>query len=156
MPDDYVQDTIVTALQTLHRFKNDNLFAWLVAILHGHIRNARRRAHVRTSVPLVSPGGEMDGGVATIEFRVEATQGHRLDIVDAIEALHTLSEADQEIIMLARVEGMLHEQIAEKLNVPVGTLHARLSRATVRLREAYDAEPKAGAACQPSRRRATA
>jgi len=34
-PDDFVQDTIVTALQGLHRFEDDNLTGWLVTILHG-------------------------------------------------------------------------------------------------------------------------
>ncbi|WP_420133551.1 RNA polymerase sigma factor [Rhodopseudomonas sp.] len=57
-PDDFVQDTIVTALRSADRFEDDNLSGWLFAILRGHIRNARRRAAIRACVPLSPPCSE--------------------------------------------------------------------------------------------------
>ena len=91
-PDDLVQDTLVTALQTGHRFEDDNLAGWLLAILHGHVRNARRRAHVRTSVPLPGPDDAADGDAgAAIEFPVAATQELPLHLNDVMTALRTLS-----------------------------------------------------------------
>jgi RNA polymerase sigma-70 factor (ECF subfamily) len=62
-----------------------------------------------------------------------------------------LSAADQEIIWLARVEELPQEQIATRLSLPLGTVHARLSRATARLRAAYEAEPKATTALASTR-----
>lgn len=145
-PDDYVQDTIVTALQSLHRFEDDNLSGWLVTILHGHIRNANRRAYVRTSVQLTPPSDGFDDEANAMEFSVAATQEHRLNVADVIDALEKLSEADRDLIMLARVDGKSHAEIAEQLKVPLGTMHARLSRATAKLRDIYNTEPAAGVA----------
>ena len=154
-PDDYVQDTMITALMSADRYVDDSLSGWLMSILHGHIRNARRRAHVRTSVPL-SPMDTADGDADTIDLPVAATQGLRLDVADAMAALATLPAVDQEIIFLARIEELSHDEIAARLGVPLGTLHARLSRATARLRAAYEKEPEAPKplACALSRRAA--
>lgn len=146
-PDDYVQDTIVTALQSLHRFEHDNLIGWLVTILHGHIRNASRRAYVRTSVQLAPPSAGLDDETNAMAFSVAATQEHRLNVADVINALHKLSEADRDLIMLARVDGKSQAEIAEHLKVPIGTMHARLSRATARLRDLYNAEPRPDIGC---------
>jgi RNA polymerase sigma-70 factor (ECF subfamily) len=143
-PDDLLQDTLVTALQSLHHYADDNLSGWLTAILKGHVRNASRRAHIRTSVPLSLPELGAEGGADAMELPVAATQELRLEVNDVVDALHKLSAADQEIIWLARVDELSHEQIAERLRVPLGTLHSRLSRATARLRDTYETGPTAG------------
>jgi RNA polymerase sigma-70 factor (ECF subfamily) len=143
-PDDFVQDTIVTALRSVDRYADDNLAGWLMAILEGHVRNASRRAHVRTSVPLVPAGTADDGHADMMEFPVAANQELRLEVNDVVDALRKLSAADQEIIWLARVDELSHEEIAKRLRVPLGTLHSRLSRATARLRDTYETGPTAG------------
>ncbi|UZE46942.1 sigma-70 family RNA polymerase sigma factor [Rhodopseudomonas sp. P2A-2r] len=139
-PDDFLQDTIITALQSADRVVDDNLGGWLMALLHNHIRNARRRAHVHTSVPLVTTDA---GDPDEIEVPVAASQEFMLDVDDAMRALRTLSAADQEIIWLARIEELPNEEIATRLGLPLATLYSRLSRATARLRAAYAAEPAA-------------
>jgi RNA polymerase sigma-70 factor (ECF subfamily) len=153
-PDDFVQDALVTALQIGHRFEDDNLAGWLLAILDGHIRNARRRAHVRTSVPLPGPGDVVNDEAGLMEFPIAATQEQPLHLDDAMTALRTLSTADQEIIWLARVEGLSQDAIAAQLNLPLGTIYSRLSRATARLRAACEAEPQPEAARPLAYRRA--
>jgi hypothetical protein len=57
-----------------------------MAILKGRIRNARRRAHVRSSVPLSPPGATDDANADGIEVPVAATQGQRLDLNDVMAA----------------------------------------------------------------------
>jgi RNA polymerase sigma-70 factor (ECF subfamily) len=153
-PDDFVQDTYLTALRSADRFEDDNFAGWLMAILHGHVRNARRRAWVRSSVPLAELVGAADDDADGVEIPLAATQELKLDIDDVMTVLRTLSAADQEIIRLARVEEWSHEQIADRLGLPLGTVHARLSRATARLRAAYEADPTAATALAPVRRRA--
>ncbi len=143
-PEDFVQDTIVTALQLTHRYEDDNLFGWLVTILDGHIRNAGRRAWVRTSVPLMQSNSTADGSEGDetmIEFPVAATQDLSVELDDVLAVLQTLPAADQEIIRLHRIDGMSHEEIAEHLDVALGTIHSRLSRATAKLRAACEAAP---------------
>ena len=143
-PEDFVQDTIVTALQTAHQYEDDNLAGWLVTILDHHIRNARRRVRVRTSVPLMRPASAANGneaGEVMIELPVAATQDLTIELEDVLAVLQTLSPADQEVIRLYRIEGLPHEEIAERLGVAPGTVHSRLSRATARLRAACEATP---------------
>ena len=153
-PDDFVQDALVTALQIGHRFEDDNLAGWLLAILDGHIRNARRRAHVRTSVPLPGPGDVVNDESGLMEFPIAATQEQPLHLDDVMTALRTLSTADQEIIWLARVDGLSQDEIATQLNLPLGTIYSRLSRATARLHAACEAEPQPEAARPLAYRRA--
>jgi RNA polymerase sigma-70 factor (ECF subfamily) len=139
-PEDFVQDTLVTAFQNAGHFEDVSLSGWLTAILHNCIRNARRRANRRNLV--LSPlDASSDGGAETIDFPVPATQQPTLDLLDVMAALRRLSAVDQEIIRLARIEGLPLEEIAERLGVQLGTVYSRLSRATTKLRAAYDATP---------------
>jgi RNA polymerase sigma-70 factor (ECF subfamily) len=149
-PDDLVQDVIVTALQSAHRYEDDNLWGWLLAILHGHVRNASRRAHARIMVPLSGP--DDDAGV--LELPIAATQEQPLHLDDVMTALRTLPAADQQIIWLARVDGLSQDAIAAQLDLPLGTVYSRLSRATARLRAACEAEPQSANARRPSYGRA--
>jgi RNA polymerase sigma-70 factor (ECF subfamily) len=152
-PEDFVQDAIVTALQMAHRFEDDSLSGWMTSILRGQISNARRRAHVRTSVPLSGPDDAADGDTEAMEFPVAATQ-QPLHLDDVMTALRRLPPADQEIIWLARIDGLSQDAIAAQLDMPVGTVYSRLSRAIARLRAACEAEPEPTDVRQPSYGRA--
>lgn len=154
-PEDYVQDTLVTALSCADRYQEGSLSGWLTAILHGHIRNARRRARVRTSM-LMPPPGTVDGNSEVIDVPIAASQELRLDLDDVMAALRTLSSADQEIIWLARIEGLLPEEIAAQLGMQLSTVYSRLSRATTKLRAAYDADPAAATMRASAHRRRAA
>ncbi len=140
-PEDFAQDAIVVALQSLDGFADESLSGWMAAMLQNCIRNAARRAHVKTSVSLYRPETGGDDSADAIDFPVAAAQGERLELVDVMEALNKLSAADQEIIWIGRVEGLSHAQIAQKLHAPLGTLHSRLARATARMRDVYETVP---------------
>jgi RNA polymerase sigma-70 factor (ECF subfamily) len=158
-PEDLVQDTIVIALQNADRYADDNLAGWLVTILHGHVRNAGRRARIRTSMPLSGPDASADGddGERMIEVPAAATQDLGVEVRDVLAALQALPAIDQEIIRLSRLADLTQDEIAARLAMPPGTLASRLFRATARLRSvcgcddpALIAKPLAG----PARRTA--
>ncbi|ABD07761.1 sigma-24 (FecI-like) [Rhodopseudomonas palustris HaA2] len=140
-PEDFVQDTLVTAFQHGNRFDDGSLSGWLTAILRNHISNARRRANRRNLV--LEPLDATGGGAGMNDFPVVATQGLALDLEDAMAALSTLSSIDQEIIWLARVDGLSPEEIGARLGLAAGSVYSRLSRATTKLRATYDAPPAA-------------
>lgn len=153
-PEDFVQDTLLWAFQRADRFEDDNLSGWLIAIMHNYIRNARRRANRRNLVltPLDATG---DCEAEMSAFPVPATQELTLDLEDVIAALRRLSAVDQEIIWLARIEGLSPEDIGVRLSLAAGSVYSRLSRATANLRAAYDAAPAAATRREnASRRRA--
>ena len=49
--------------------------------------------------------------------------------------LKRLPETQRQVILLVGLEGMRYEQVAEILNVPIGTIRSRLSRGREMLRE---------------------
>ena len=84
-----------------------------------------------------------------VDFPVDATQELTLELEDVMAALRTLSAADQEVIWLARVDGLSPAEVADRLCVQIGTVYSRLSRATTNLRAAYD-KPPAEATMRPN------
>ena len=50
--------------------------------------------------------------------------------------LATLPEDQSEVVVLSYVDGLSHSEIAEKLNLPLGTVKSRASRALWALRSA--------------------
>lgn len=56
-----------------------------------------------------------------------------------IKALMKLDESQKAIVVLRDIEGMNYAQIAEVLNIELGTVRSRLSRARGRLREILEA-----------------
>ena len=45
------------------------------------------------------------------------------------EAMKQLSDEHREILIMITVQGMKYDETAERLNIPVGTVRSRLSRA---------------------------
>jgi RNA polymerase sigma-70 factor (ECF subfamily) len=57
------------------------------------------------------------------------------------DAYLNLSEEHREVLLLVAIEGLQYEEAAAILNVPVGTIRSRLSRARQTLRDALDDRP---------------
>jgi RNA polymerase sigma-70 factor (ECF subfamily) len=130
--EDLVQETLVQALQSFHRFSpGTNCRAWLVSILH-HVRANRRRklgrevlasdvaARLADVVPFVPPIPE------------------QLTDDDVLMALRQIPSHHQEVILLCDVEDLTYNEIAAALDVPVGTVMSRLHRGRDLLRTALN------------------
>jgi len=126
--EDLVQETMMQALQSFHRFQpGTNCRAWLVTILQ-HLRSNRRRARSRS--PLVS---DPDDRIArTIPFVPPVPQ--RLSDETILSALGRLSPQYQEVVVLCDVEELIYKEIAEALAIPIGTVMSRLHRGRALLR----------------------
>ncbi len=53
------------------------------------------------------------------------------------EALRELKEDDREILLLKDVQGLAYEEIADILNLPMGTVKSRISRARLAFKEIW-------------------
>ena len=126
--EDLVQETMMQALQSFHRFRpGTNCRAWLVTILQ-HVRSNRRRARQRS--PLVEdPDNRMAN---TIPFVAPVPE--TLTDEDILSALGRLPVPFQEVIMLSDVEELTYKEIAEALAIPLGTVMSRLHRGRALLR----------------------
>jgi RNA polymerase sigma-70 factor (ECF subfamily) len=138
---DLVQDTYLRAFRARHRFSaGTNLKAWLFTILHNGWRNRQReasRARVEADSSVVdrAAAGEMD----TVSARPDTPETRLLDatLSDALKtALDGLPEAFREVVWLRDVEELSYQEIAGVLEIPVGTVMSRLSRARRQLHEA--------------------
>jgi RNA polymerase sigma-70 factor (ECF subfamily) len=125
--DDLVQDCLTRALGKLHLWQEGtDLRAWLFTILHNQYVNQVRRA-VRE--------GSAIGLSETEPMLTRAPhQGKRLELRDLERAIAKLPEEQRSVILLVGLEGMRYEEVAEVLDVPVGTVRSRLSRGREALR----------------------
>jgi len=73
---------------------------------------------------------------------VRATQSDRLELTEVLTQLGQLPVEQREVLVLAAVEEMRYAEIAEMLNVPIGTVMSRLNRARDKLRR-MSVEPQA-------------
>jgi RNA polymerase sigma-70 factor (ECF subfamily) len=126
--EDLVQETMIRALQSFHRFQpGTNCRAWLVTILR-HVRSNRRRARIRS--PLVS---DPDDRLAeTMTFVPPVPQ--QLTDETVLSALRGIAAQYQEVIILCDVEELTYKEIAEALAIPIGTVMSRLHRGRAQLR----------------------
>ena len=125
--DDLVQDCLARALGKLHLWQEGtDLRAWLFTILHNQYVNQVRRA--------VREGAAV--GLSETEPMLTRAphQGKRLELRDLERAIAKLPEEQRSVILLVGLEGMRYEEVAEILDVPVGTVRSRLSRGREALR----------------------
>ena len=126
--EDLVQETLVEALRSFHRFTTGtNCRAWLISILR-HVRSNRQRSSSRLA--LVSD--PEDRIAESIPFVPPVPQ--QLTDEEVLAALRRIPQQYQEVIILCDVEEMTYKEIGEALAVPVGTVMSRLHRGRALLR----------------------
>ena len=115
----------------------DSLLPWLYGIAANltrrHSRGLKRRASAVARLP--GPGFEPDPA-DDVALRLDL--GRRAE--HALRLIRSLPERDQDLFVLCVWQGLSYEEAALALDIPVGTVRSRLSRARQRLR-ALLAEP---------------
>ena len=127
--EDLVQDTVVKALRFASRFQDGtNLRAWLYTILHNTWRN-RQRGRARDTVEIDSSRVEQaaDAGPDSPETPERILLKQSMD-GDLRAALDGLPEVFREAVWLRDVEEFSYAEMAEMLDVPIGTVMSRISR----------------------------
>lgn len=131
--DDLVQDTLERAVAHWHdRHSDGDLRAWMFAILHNRfVSRLRERRRDRLSGRL----DELDH-----EPSVAAVGDDRLAVRDVLTGLAALPTDQKAVLSLVAVEGLTYEEAARVLDIPVGTVMSRLSRAREGLRRLLDGD----------------
>lgn len=155
--DDLVQEAYLEATRQFPDYTYqgpDSFFRWLATVALHRLANLQRVAGAkkrdrRLERPLqhdgstIVPGGVMPAAVGpgprTLALGTEAQS--RLD-----EALQRLSDVDREVIVLARVQGLSLQEIAERMSRTRNAVALLLSRALRKLKaelgDGDEAEPK--------------
>jgi RNA polymerase sigma-70 factor (ECF subfamily) len=139
---DAAQETFVKAWRALDRFEGAARFStWLTRIAINQCRNElRRRRTVKHTRPLSldasRPGSEVTIRETLAADGPDAWEVERGREVGAAcrQALTQLDPEAREILMLREVEDLSYEDMAEVLDVAVGTIRSRLHRARRELR----------------------
>lgn len=126
--EDLVQDTYLKAFRSAGQFqRGTNLKAWLFTILHNTFRNMRRHDG-RNPVDVDSEYVEQAPAKAAGDFSPEELLTRATLDVDLQEALDALPEAFRQAVWLRDVEELSYAEIADVLDVPIGTVMSRISR----------------------------
>lgn len=130
--EDLVQDTVVKAYRFFSSYeKGTNAKAWLFRILkNSYINNYRKKSKKPQQVDYDE--------VSTFYETVRAERTDTSDLEDKIYrelmddditgALEQLPEDFRTVVLLCDVEGFTYEEIANMLDVPIGTIRSRLHR----------------------------
>jgi RNA polymerase sigma-70 factor (ECF subfamily) len=134
--EDLVQETFLRGYRGYGRFEEGtNLRAWLYRILTNTFINSYRSKQRR---PQESDLGEVEdlylyrrlGGLEASE-RGRSAEDELMDFVTDAEvkaALDALPEQFRVAVLLADVEGFSYKEIADILDIPIGTVMSRLHR----------------------------
>ena len=132
--DDLVQDTLVRALDKLHLYRRGtNLLAWLFTIM--------RNLHINS---LRSAKWERSQSDEQVELPVPGLQISNMAMRDLARAMSNLPDDQRETVVLVAVEGLAYQDVAKIMDVPIGTVRSRLSRARDRLRHLVQGERNEG------------
>lgn len=129
--DDLVQDTVERAWNKFHLWRpGSDLRAWLFTVMHNvHIN------HLRASRDFVSLED------ASAAMTVAGTQGASLEIRDLERALMLLPAEQREVLLLVALEDMSYAEVSGVLDIPIGTVMSRLSRAREKMRALMLGQP---------------
>jgi RNA polymerase sigma-70 factor (ECF subfamily) len=139
--EDLVQETYARAFAAFHQFTpGTNLKAWLYRIMTNAYINTYRKAQ---RSPKLSDDAEVeDWQLAQAESHAsspnpsaEAAALARIPDREVMDAMRSLKPEFRYVVYLADIEGLAYKEIAEVMDVPVGTVMSRLSRARAQLRK---------------------
>ena len=130
--EDLVAETVVRACQSYATLRDTTKAKqWLLRILTNTFVSTRRSKKIRKEVPY----DEEEGPFSLFEELESSQWGNpEREVVnkflneDIDQALQALPEEFRVAVVLCDVEGYAYDEIAQTLDIPVGTVRSRLSR----------------------------
>jgi RNA polymerase sigma-70 factor (ECF subfamily) len=120
--DDLVHDCLVLALDRLHTRRGDaGMRAWLFAILHNLYVSRLRRKRARKDAALDVLNDDA--------LAVQSRQESHLQVSDVMLAVQRLPVDFRTVLLLVAVEEFSYTEVAQVLDIPIGTVMSRLARA---------------------------
>lgn len=117
------------------RLHGDSILPWLLAVANNAIRNSdrsiRRYSRLINKLPKSDPTSNFE---ADVDERIDDERS----MVRILEQVSSLRVEDREIIALCDWSNLSYSEAAVALDIPVGTVRSRLSRARERLRVLLD------------------
>jgi len=139
--EDLVQDSFIRAFRARERFDPSRPFErWLFRIISNLFVDRLRARPKQMPLSLDAPMEGNDGDTLSSEIPDIDADPSRLVMRTVMderlqEALNSLPVAFRQTVVLADIEGMSYEDVAETLGCAVGTVRSRLHRARTMMRD---------------------
>ncbi|MFJ9561902.1 RNA polymerase sigma factor [Streptomyces fuscichromogenes] len=139
--DDIAADTFLVAFRIRSRYDltRPNARPWLYGIA-GNLIGRQRRTEVRALKALARTGQDPVAG-SWGESWVEDTDSRIAAQGPLAGALAALTAGDRHVLLLVAWAELTYQEVAEALDIPVGTVRSRLNRARRKVRTALGADP---------------
>jgi RNA polymerase sigma-70 factor (ECF subfamily) len=146
--EDLTQEVFVRVFRSLSQYTPGTFEGWLHRITTNlFLDSVRRKAKIRFQ-ELPEDAGDRLAGREANPVDVVMDQTYEADIQAALDAL----PADFRVaVVLCDVEGLTYEEIAEMLDVKLGTVRSRIHRGRAQLRESLAHRVPASATRVPAR-----
>ena len=141
--EDLTQESFLRAYRFFDRYNRDMPFEnWLYRIMSRvFIDELRKRPKLKTqSLDQPLNSGDSGDSEVTLEIPDFASDPEQMVLCDALDehlqnALNALPDEFRMAVILADIEGMSYEEIAEAMNCSLGTVRSRLHRGRKLLRQ---------------------
>jgi RNA polymerase sigma factor (sigma-70 family) len=139
--DDITADTFLVAFRIRSRYDltRPNARPWLYGIA-GNLIGKQRRTEVRALRALARTGQD-PVAASWGEYWVEDTDSRIAAQGPLAGALAALTAGDRHVLLLVAWAELTYQEVAEALDIPVGTVRSRLNRARRKVRTALGADP---------------
>jgi len=148
MADDVFQTTFVQVFAKAAQYEPGRpVRPWLYAIATNQAIDALRRVGRHAAVSLEQTEAETDGEKRGLIELLEAREADPFDNVDAAETrelvrgcLDRLPDVFRQVVLMAYYQGLKYQEIADALEIPLGTVKSRLHAAMVKLTEVWNTQ----------------
>lgn len=138
LAEDATQDTFIRAWQNIGSFQTGSVRSWLYKI-------ATNRSYDMLRASARRPAGSLEAEMVEIEpiwstgTGEESPDAHALRRELSIyleRALTALPDDQRMVVLLADVQGLDYQEVADTMGIALGTVKSRLSRARAKIRQA--------------------
>lgn len=136
---DAVQESLIKVHRAMPRFQDGNFRSWLLRIVtntcYDHLRKEKRRAAVSLDELSENSDGEITivSTVEAIDPESSILRDEEMDVL--LKAIDGLPEWHRAVVLMIDVHGYDYAETADALELPLGTIKSRLSRARSSLRD---------------------
>lgn len=126
--EDILQEVYITAMQKFHQLKNKDSFKpWILSIARNKCNDYFRQKAKILDIPVDN----------LLENKVVISHHGYTEVESVKETLEVLGNKDKQILYLYFWKEMPMNEIAEKLQIPLGTVKSRLHTAKENFKEKY-------------------
>jgi len=154
LAEDATQEGFIKAFQNINGFRGGSFRAWLMRIVTNTVYDMLRKSKRQPTQPLF-PEDEFGEEIESVFWLADSSASvqetiEQQEFLDEIyQILDELPEVYRSVLTLIDIQGMDYAEVAQALNIPMGTVKSRITRARLRLME--ERNGKSSHVCLPDR-----